>query len=71
MAQVVEIGKLSPCAPRRQSWLFRLREWLFGRGAHGRLIPWDQRSAHLLRDIGLAEDARANHLLRDSNFIRR
>ena len=71
MTQAIEIGTLSTCQPALRSRRARLRDWLFGRPAGGGLIHWDQRSAHLLRDIGLAEDARANHLLRDSNFMRR
>jgi hypothetical protein len=68
MTQVVEFRKLSACAPRQHSWRHRLRAWLFDRPAREKQIPWDQRSSHLLRDIGLAEGVRANDLLRDSAF---
>jgi hypothetical protein len=40
-------------------------------GGRFRGIPLDQRSAHLLRDIGLAEDLRANPPLRNHNLFRR
>jgi hypothetical protein len=71
MRQAIEIGKFSSCTPRTPSWHARLRAWLFGRPAGRKPIPWDQRSAHLMRDIGLMEDGRGNELLRDRNFMRR
>jgi hypothetical protein len=71
MRQAIETGKFSPCTPRSPSWHARLRDWLFGRPAGGKLIRWDQRSAHMLRDIGLMEDGRDNELMRDRAVTRR
>ena len=71
MRQAVEIGKFSRCTPSSPSWHARLRDWLFGRPAGGKPIRWDQRSAHMMRDIGLMEDGRDNELPRDRNFMRR
>ncbi|WP_119304727.1 hypothetical protein [Dongia deserti] len=71
MRQALEIHGL----PRRErldaGWLGRLRIWLFGANKADDAIPLEARSPHLLRDIGLAEDVRSNHLLREHNFFRR
>ncbi|HEY3147140.1 MAG TPA: hypothetical protein VGJ75_12355 [Dongiaceae bacterium] len=71
MRQAIEIRKYSTCGPRQRSWQARLRTWLFGHFDRGSLVRFDQRSPHLLRDIGLGEDARASHLLQDHNLFRR
>jgi hypothetical protein len=71
MRQAIGIRKYSACAPRQPSWPVRLRHWLFGRSDRGGLIPLDHRSRHLLRDIGLGDEPRANSLLRDHNLFRR
>jgi hypothetical protein len=71
MRQAIEIRQHCGCVRPRVSWRARLRAWLIGPGDSRRLIPLDQRSAHLLRDIGLAEHLRANPLLRDHNLFRR
>jgi hypothetical protein len=71
MRQAIEIRQHC-CGPRRRaSWGARLRAWLIRPREPRRLVPLDQRSAHLLRDIGLAEDVRANPLLRDHTLFRR
>ena len=71
MRQAIEIGTISGCRAGRRSWRSRLFRWVFGRSDRAGLIPLDHRSAHLLRDIGLAEDVQANDLLREQHFIRR
>jgi len=71
MRQAIEVGTISGCRPARRSWGSRFFRWVFSRSDRASLIPLDQRSAHLLRDIGLAEDVRANDLLREQTFIRR
>lgn len=71
MRQAIEIREHCGCVRRPASWRTRLRVWLIGPGDSRRPIPLDQRSAHLLRDIGLAEEVRANPLLRDHNLFRR
>jgi len=71
MTQALDIKTVSCRTALRPSWRGRVRAWLLGRARRDRVIPFDQRSAHLLRDIGLAEDVRANELLRDQTFIRR
>jgi hypothetical protein len=43
---------------------------LFG-GDRRNLIPLDRQSPHLLRDIGLGDEPRANGLLRDHQLFRR
>jgi hypothetical protein len=71
MRQAIDIREHCGRVRQRASWRARLRAWLIGPGDSRRLIPLDQRSAHLLRDIGLAEDVRANPLLRDHHLFRR
>ena len=71
MTQAIEFTKLRCCEAPRRSWLGRLRARLFGHGDKARTIPLEARSLHLLRDIGLAEDVRANHLLQDHHLFRR
>lgn len=71
MTQALDIKTVSICTVHRPSWRAHVRAWLRGRARRDKVIPFDQRSAHLLRDIGLAEDVRANELLRDQTFIRR
>jgi hypothetical protein len=71
MRQAIEIRQLSVCTRRPLPWHARLRTWLLGHSERETLIPLEQRTHHLLRDIGLAEDVRANHLLRDETFFRR
>jgi hypothetical protein len=71
MRQAIEIRKYSACEPKQPSWLARVGAWLSGRADRQGLIPLDQRSAHLLRDIGLGQDVRATRLLADHNLFRR
>ena len=71
MRQAIEIRKYSTCGPRQPSWQARLRIWLSGRSDRRGVIRFDQGSPHMLRDIGLGEDPRADHLLRDHNLFRR
>lgn len=71
MTQALDIKTVSICTVHRPTWRARVRAWMLGHVGRDRVIPFDQRSAHLLRDIGLAEDLRANELLRDQTFIRR
>ena len=71
MTQALDIKTVSCRTVRRPTWRARVSAWLLGRASRERTIPFDQRSAHLLRDIGLAEDVRANELLREQTFIRR
>lgn len=70
MRQAVEIHGLPRCEPPT-GWLGRLRIRLLGPNKANPAIPLEARSPHLLRDIGLAEDVRSNHLLREHNFFRR
>jgi hypothetical protein len=70
MRQAIEIRKYSTCQPKQPSWLARVRARLSGRTDRQGLIPLDQRSAHLLRDIGLGEDVRTSRLLDHSLFRR-
>jgi hypothetical protein len=71
MRQAVEIRGLPRCDQHDAGWLGRLRMRLFGPNRANHAIPLEARSRHLLRDIGLAEDVRANHLLQEQNFFRR
>ena len=71
MRQAIENRQLFVCTRAALPWHARVRAWLFGRAERETLIPLEQRTHHLLRDIGLAEDLRANHLLRDDTFFRR
>ncbi len=61
--------------PRREplwaGWLGRLRIRLFGSRDRKKITALDHCSRHFLRDIGLLDDRRANHLLRDDAFFRR
>jgi hypothetical protein len=67
MRQVVEIRRL-PAAPRTvPGWLARL----FQTGEQQKVAALRQCSRHLLRDIGLLDDRRANDLLRDDVMLRR
>jgi len=71
MTQAIEIRKHSACEPREPAaWRGRLWAWLSGRRRPG-IVPFEQRSHHLLRDIGLGEDPRASHLLGDHHLFRR
>lgn len=56
--------------PARQPWLARLAAWLRRPAPRNGLIRPDIMSRQMLRDIGLAEDLRANHLLNDA-WLRR
>jgi hypothetical protein len=69
MRQAINISKLPHCPAPRLTWFDRLRA-LFGPSSRPGTIPLEARSAHLLRDIGLAEDVRSNPLLREGNFFR-
>ena len=65
MTQVIECAGV----PRRPTGLSGLLARMFG-STGDRVIRPDALSRHTLRDIGLAEDVRANHLLSDS-WLRR
>lgn len=68
MTQVIECAGV----PRRSTGLSGLLAWavrIFG-STGDQVIRPDTLSRHTLRDIGLAEDVRANHLLNDS-WLRR
>jgi hypothetical protein len=65
MTQVIEIRKFPVCDAPRATWFGRLRAKLFGVPSPERTIPLGASSPHLMRDIGLAEDVRSNHLLRE------
>lgn len=71
MTQVIEFTKLPAGAVHRATWLGRLRAKLFGSDAPQSVIPLERSSPHMLRDIGLWGDQRANHLLRDDRLFRR
>ena len=71
MRQALEIKTLPKCQAPRLGWLGRLRIRLFGSDDQKRVIELHQSSAHFLRDIGLLDDRRANHLLRDDALFRR
>jgi uncharacterized protein YjiS (DUF1127 family) len=70
MRQGVEIRRL-PLRPRTApTWLGRLYAWLFETRDRQKTIALRHCSPHLLRDIGLTENLRSNHLLREHNFLR-
>jgi hypothetical protein len=71
MTQAIEFTKLRRCETPRPSWLGWLRARLFGPAGGDCTIPLEASSPHLLRDIGLAEDVRTNHLLQDHLLFRR
>jgi hypothetical protein len=71
MREAIGIPKYSTCRPNRLSWRARVWAWLCGSQDGRRIIPLGQRSLHLLRDIGLEEDVRANRLLADHTLFRR
>ena len=68
MTQVIECAGV-PHRSTGLSGLLARAARIFG-STGGRLIRPDTLSRHTLRDIGLAEDVRANHLLSDS-WLRR
>lgn len=57
-------------APALRPWLARLLDRLTQRAPRDRLIRPELMTQHTLRDIGLAEDVRGNHLLSDA-WLRR
>jgi len=71
MTQAIEFTKLPACAGPRATWLGRLRARLFGSGDRKKIVALQHCSPHLLRDIGLWDDQRASHLLRDDRLFRR
>ena len=71
MREAVGIPKYSTCRPSPLSWRARVWAWLSGSEDRRSLVPLGQRSPHLLRDIGLGGDVRANRLLADHNLFRR
>lgn len=71
MTQAIEIPKLPLCNAPRASWVGRLRAKLFGSPAPHGIIPLEPRSSHLLRDIGLSDNPRTNHLFQDDRLFRR
>lgn len=56
--------------PARRPWLVRIAAWFRRPAPRNGLIRPDIMSRQMLRDIGLAEDVRANHLLNDA-WLRR
>lgn len=71
MRQAIDIRRV-PAAPRtRSGWLDRLQDWLFGPSERRKVAALRHCSRHLLRDIGLLDDRRANGLLRDDVMLRR
>lgn len=73
MTQAIEFTELPRCQAPRPTWFGHLRA-LFVPVDCGHALPLGARSAHLsahlLRDIGLAEGLRSNPLLRERNFLR-
>jgi hypothetical protein len=70
MTQAIEIPRVPRCeAPA--SWLSRLCAKLFGPRASSRAVRLHDLSTHVLRDIGMLDGPRANHLLRDDRLFRR
>lgn len=57
-------------APALRPWLARLLDWMRQPAPRDRLIRPELMTRHTLRDIGLAEDVRGNHLLGDA-WLRR
>ena len=57
-------------APAPRPWLARLLGWMTRPAPRDGLIRPEIMTRPMLRDIGLAEDARANHLLGDA-WLRR
>jgi uncharacterized protein YjiS (DUF1127 family) len=78
MRRTIEASCLPPQAAKPKGFtqgltktlLSRLFAGLRARAGRSGLIRLDSMSRHELRDIGLAEDVRGNHLLRDS-WLRR
>lgn len=56
--------------PAPRPWLVRMTAWFRRPAPRNGLIRPDIMSRQMLRDIGLAEDVRANHLLNDA-WLRR
>ena len=71
MRQVIDIRKLPLCEPPRLSWLGRIRARFLGSGERKNITALRHCSPHFLRDIGLLDDQRANHLLGDDVLFRR
>lgn len=68
MTQVVECARVPRRSAGLSSLLARAARIFSSNG--GQVIRPDALSRHTLRDIGLAEDVRANHLLDDA-WLRR
>jgi hypothetical protein len=71
MRQVLEIRRLPLPARSAPTWAGRLYAWLFGPRDLQKAFALRDCSRHLLRDIGLLDDRRANSLLRDDVMFRR
>jgi hypothetical protein len=69
MRQAIECPHV-PFRSAGAGWVGRLLGAMFKPLRRGRAIRPDALSLHTLRDIGLAEDPRANHLLGD-RWLRR
>jgi hypothetical protein len=67
MTQVIECARIQRRSTRLSGLLGRVAAYFNG---GDRLIRPDRLSRHTLRDIGLAEDVRANRLLGDA-WLRR
>jgi len=65
MRQIVECAGVPVRPALLSSWFGRLTGWLSTVREDDRIIQPGSLSRHTLRDIGLAEDVRGNHLLRD------
>jgi hypothetical protein len=70
MKQVIECANVPARPALLSGWLGRLSGLLLSVRQGDRNIRPDALSLHALRDIGLAEDVRANHLLADG-WLRR
>ncbi|MEZ5833301.1 MAG: hypothetical protein R3D05_19165 [Dongiaceae bacterium] len=70
MEQAVDIHGHPKCENHRANWLGRLRSTFFG-SRRTTIATLRHCSPHFLRDIGLADDARMNRLLRDDVLFRR
>ena len=69
MTQALEIHGLRCREPRRLTWFGRLRARLLSLRNSRKAL--EHCSEHMLRDIGLLDDRRANRLLRDDALFRR
>jgi hypothetical protein len=71
MTQALEINSLPHRRVPRIGWLGRIGVLLFGVRNRRAAIALQYCSRHVLRDIGLVEDATPRRLLRDDDLFRR